>query len=675
MGRYGVVDEGLNPQRVEMILKEIPLIAEDREDMEYVGVRITDPEHPHGGIHNLLHIARGYLAASGVVGIEPGELHPEHGGLNLVETGIDPLVAEDVFPLRTVVGERTDSSGKLRIGGGDASSVAERSEVFPRIEAMPGGIAEAAGGASVFSLYIQTAMSLRVILDKLEAVAPADIGNAGSVGAESVEMYDHHRFCAWGEGLFDSIGIYLAGERIRLHQYRGETTFGDGEYGGYICIGGHYHLVARRYGPHLHVGTQNEAQGIQTVAATYGVVGGDIAGIFFLKLAGLLSEQIPSGADHTVYSLMDLFAVGVGDFLKIKEFYHLGSVKVDWVCKLREVAVKGYGIDVVDHGTPSEALFLIDKVVVEDMAAIFGGYAEINIFNILVDIVYEGVEEKVESPILFPCRVGRDILDMRHCGGEIHHTSGPWGGGVADSEKMYVGGEKIREAGDLLQRVDRTHSMPLLEVTAENIPEGGEVETLRYRETLSAGLADARFANVAELDTPAPLYHRRDTPRLKGCSHTEEGVKILFSGETVIDMWNRLISKGAYALIFKPAAYHADYIENPGNRGFGIGDETAVGKPGVRMEGIARHTSREEGIETPLPIDHQRMVGETVGMIVHIIPFQQECAVLRSLHEVVPFIFARGSVVADCKFGVVHNDSGFAPSSATPFRLMERKSS
>lgn len=75
------------------------------------------------------------------------QLHVEHGRLHRIEATVEACVDVVVTPVGAVVGERAYCSSQFRVGGGYGASVAHAADVFGRIEAERGGVAEGASGS------------------------------------------------------------------------------------------------------------------------------------------------------------------------------------------------------------------------------------------------------------------------------------------------------------------------------------------------------------------------------------------------------------------------------------------------------------------------------------------------------------------------------------------------
>ena len=67
----------------------------------------------------------------------------------------------------------------------------------------------------------------------------------------------------------------------------------------------------------------------------------------------------------------------------------------------------------------------------------------------------------------------------------------------------------------------------------------------------------------------------------------------------------------------------------------------------MRDEARWLERGRQQSIEPSLAIEHQRVVGKSVGMIVHVAPVEKEGSIFRRCHELVPFVSHRGCISPD----------------------------
>ena len=77
-----------------------------------------------------------------------------------------------------------------------------------------------------------------------------------------------------------------------------------------------------------------------------------------------------------------------------------------------------------------------------------------------------------------------------------------------------------------------------------------------------------------------------------------------------------------------------------------IHDESAVGQTGMRLQCVTLAVGRQQGIEAPFAVEHQRIVLEAVAMVVHVAAVEEKGAVLGTSHKAVPLV-SQGRGVAN----------------------------
>ena len=78
---------------------------------------------------------------------------------------------------------------------------------------------------------------------------------------------------------------------------------------------------------------------------------------------------------------------------------------------------------VVDDPSSSESFLLVDEILVEILARIFCGFAEVEVWDIPWAFVEDKVEEGIQSSQFLAQFVGSDILGMNYFGGSIYDAS------------------------------------------------------------------------------------------------------------------------------------------------------------------------------------------------------------------------------------------------------------
>lgn len=175
----------------EIVQKLVAARAEDGEDMIDTTGRCWQD---NGRVRHLIYIYSSYFAATLVVGIKVTQFDIEDGSLEFIETGVKPLIVEDVFLAGAVVGKGADYVGESGIIRGDGSAVAEGAEVLAGVEAVGGGVAEGAGETTRGNRIARTiggtraAVGLGVVFDEQQVMEAADVSYARGVGATTIEV-------------------------------------------------------------------------------------------------------------------------------------------------------------------------------------------------------------------------------------------------------------------------------------------------------------------------------------------------------------------------------------------------------------------------------------------------------------------------------------------------------
>src|SRR5574344_1557889 len=104
----------------------------------------------------------------------------------------------------------------------------------------------------------------------------ADICHSVSVCTSTIQMHNHYRLRTWSHVCIYLAVINFQRVNVRLHQYRCQPALCDGNNRGYIRIGRYDDLVALMESSQFHITAKNECEGIQSIAACYGISGADV---------------------------------------------------------------------------------------------------------------------------------------------------------------------------------------------------------------------------------------------------------------------------------------------------------------------------------------------------------------------------------------------------------------
>lgn len=183
---------------------------------------------------------------------------------------------------------------------------------------MAGSIAQRAGEPPAKS----AAVSLSIILDKKQAIAPAYLRNTVIIRTLAVKMHYHHGPRTPGYNFLNPIGVKLQGVRVRFHQNRRQIILAYRQNGCDISIGRNNNLIAEVQCPELDIGAKYQLQGIKPVSAPYGKARTYIVCILPLKSLIFCTRKIPARIDSPADGVGYFPTMGGIYFLQIKKLYH-----------------------------------------------------------------------------------------------------------------------------------------------------------------------------------------------------------------------------------------------------------------------------------------------------------------------------------------------------------------
>ena len=164
-------------------------------------------------------INRRDAAAHTVVGIQPRELHVEHGRLHLVHARVATTMAEHILPAAPVVAQQAHHLRQPFVVRRHRPGIAECPEVLRGIETVAGRIAQSPRLPSV----PYAAVCLRIVLNQFQPVLPTEVGHAGRKGTTAIEMDHHHGTGATGNGLRNQAVVDLQRLRVGIHEHGDEA--------------------------------------------------------------------------------------------------------------------------------------------------------------------------------------------------------------------------------------------------------------------------------------------------------------------------------------------------------------------------------------------------------------------------------------------------------------------
>src|SRR5205814_1720528 len=121
--------------------------------------------------------------------VEMTQLYRKHRGLDWIETRIDASHDVAIAFLGTVIAEPANAANQCLVVRDDRSGVAYRAEVFRRIEAEGGGIAEAAASSPA----IPRSVGLRRVFQQKQAMPVGQCPQPIHIGRMTVKMHRDDR--------------------------------------------------------------------------------------------------------------------------------------------------------------------------------------------------------------------------------------------------------------------------------------------------------------------------------------------------------------------------------------------------------------------------------------------------------------------------------------------------
>ena len=162
------------------------------------------------------------------------------------------------------------------------------------------------------------AVRLSIVLNEFQTIPGTNLPYPVGIGTTTIEMDYHEGFRPLCDGLLDKRVVDLQSIDGRLDKHRFQAILRDGKNRGDICVGRYDDLIALHHHAQLHIGPEDERQGIEAVATADAVARADILCIMLLKLPRGLSLEIPSALQHLVGSML----VGRIDLFQIQVFHH-----------------------------------------------------------------------------------------------------------------------------------------------------------------------------------------------------------------------------------------------------------------------------------------------------------------------------------------------------------------
>ena len=216
----------------------------------------------------------------------------------------------------------------------------------------------------------------------------------------------------------------------------------------------------------------------------------------------------------------------------------------------------------------------------------------------------------------------------------------------------------------LLKRMHGTDAIARHQVVLHDGPEGVEGIGLGHTaaEGLGVGYAPAPAAFHVGADVGVQVDGRGNVAAFEREAVAPEGVVVLLAGIAMVDGRNLLVAEAVEALGMQVLHYEVEGLHDLLHRRLSGKDETAVGQTVVRREsvqagGIAPLARRKHSHEVaPAVAQQERMVGEAVGMIVHVGALVEERAAARGADHGIPFGSGGRTIAFEGQHGILRKE-------------------
>ena len=178
-----------------------------------------------------------------------------------------------------------------------------------------------------------------------------------------------------------------------------------------------------------------------------------------------------------------------------------------------------------------------------------------------------------------------------------------------------------------------------LKVLRQDFPESRIVIRALYRDACLLGTGNTTTAHalpphIAREEDVRSKIPRHDT----GPALMIERIEVFLSRKAMIDPGDALVADVMEAIATQTVVQFAKQPERLNHRQTRAHHQSAIGEAIVRAECIARLVGRQDSHQTAIIVEHQRMILEAVGMIVHIAAVEEKSSILRRCHKLIPLI-------------------------------------
>ena len=177
------------------------------------------------------------------------------------------------------------------------------------------------------------------------------------------------------------------------------------------------------------------------------------------------------------------------------------------------------------------------------------------------------------------------------------------------------------------------------QIILQHSPEPSPVATFTCRRTIVPSLVDAIFPVAMPFDRLTQIDGRRKATVNQLCTaHAEQRKPILLGRNPMEDMGHRLIDYPMESSLTKIIIqFQKELLDLLCCRIF-LHHHAAISQSAMGTKDITFGIGWQQGIEHTITIKHQGIILEPVAVIVHILTIEEERAVLRLRHELIPLV-------------------------------------
>ena len=145
----------------------------------------------------------------------------------------------------------------------------------------------------------------------------------------------------------------------------------------------------------------------------------------------------------------------------------------------------------------------------------------------------------------------------------------------------------------------------------------------------------------------------------------EKGIEVFFGWLLLVNPGDRLVDALAETCLLQIFVDGNENLADIFCRCLLVGNQSGIGKTLVRIERVSVLIGREQGIELVVAENHERVVMESVAVIIHVRTVEKEGGLLGLRHKLVPSFTVGGGSVSldryhDCPFLVYSRKSSYS---------------